>query len=173
MESGRIDFEALTSFPDVRQFLGDALCSELVGDADKLMKCHRAHLDKWLNPEEILQYWNEHQSEMGSWAGAAPKVALLLPNSCLAERGGSIVRARISEQQGAMLDETFETCCRLAYRYAEERDQKKKKKKMKKSGILTFWRRRLEKVREILKSQNMRKKKSQILQKRTATRTKY
>ena len=135
VESGRIDFEDLTALPDVQRFLGDALCRELVGDADKLMKCHRAHLDKWLNPEELLQYWKEHQSEMGSWAGAARKVALLLPNSCLAERAGSIVRSRISDQQGAMLDETFETYCRLAFRYAEERDGKKKKKKMKSQAI--------------------------------------
>ena len=110
-------------------FLGPALCEELIKDVDKLVVCHRAHLSKWLEPDELLEYWKANGSRMGSWAAAARKLFLCLPNSCLAERAGSIVRARISEQQGAMLEETFETYCKLAFRYAERKKNEEKVRK--------------------------------------------
>lgn len=123
-----INFAALLSGNDVKRFFGQSLCADLLQDADKLLLCHRNHQEKWLDPDELLKYWKDHGSEMGSWAAAARKLVLCLPNSCLAERAGSIVRSRISDQQGAMLEQTFETYCQLAFRYAEGRDEKKEQK---------------------------------------------
>ncbi len=165
-----VNFQALLAPPMVRRLLGDTLCDDLLKDFDKLIVCHRAHLDKWLQPHELFDYWRENGSEMGAWAAAAQRLALCQPNSCLAERAGAIVRSRLSDQQGSMLEETFETTCQLAFRYAEEREAEKKKKNEKSQeewDILTFWRRRREKVRQLIKSQILPKKKSQILRRRT------
>jgi hypothetical protein len=126
-ENKVIDFEKLLSGTDVRRFFGDTLCNSLLEDVDKLLMCHRAHIAKFLQPDELLEHWRKHGSEMGSWAAAARKLVLCQPNSCLAERAGSIVRSRISDQQGSMMEETFETTCKLAFRYAEAREAKKKR----------------------------------------------
>jgi hypothetical protein len=100
------------------------LCKEMVDDFPKLISVYVEHKEADLNPHELLDWWRTHGGKVGSWAAAARRFALCQPNSALAERAGSIVRARTSDQQGSQLEETFEVTCMLAHRYAETRDSK-------------------------------------------------
>ena len=82
-----------------------------------------------LKPEGLLQWWKEHGSKTGAWARGAQLFALLQPSSALAERAGAILRSRVSEQQGNMLEQTQELYCKQAYSEAEAKGHTKKSEK--------------------------------------------
>ncbi len=112
----------------VQEFLGEPLVEGMIRDFPLLVAAYTATGAPSLKPEELLQWWKEHGSLTGAWARGAQLFALLQPSSALAERAGAILRSRISEQQGNMLEQTQELYCKQAYSEAEAKGKKQKEK---------------------------------------------
>ena len=110
----------------VQDFLGEALVQEMIRDYPLLVAAYADTGAPSLKPEGLLQWWKDHGSRTGAWARGARLFALLQPSSALAERAGAILRSRVSEQQGNMLEQTQELYCKHAYSEAEAKGKKEK-----------------------------------------------
>ncbi len=111
----------LLSTSHVTRLLGLQLCGELLNDFSKLTTAYFPFKEQEFNPYSLLDWWRDNGSKTGAWAAAARLFVLCQPNSELAERAGSILRSRTSDQQGKQLEETFEVSSILAFKYAETR----------------------------------------------------
>lgn len=88
----------------------------LSGEFERLVALYAEHQrESGHSPTDLLAFWKQYGSRVPCWAAAAKIFVLLQPNSCAAERGFSVWRKKIDNDQASALQDLQELTVQLGF----------------------------------------------------------
>ena len=107
---------------DVLKSLSTNVVDELVADYPQFLSTLNQHVpkNKRFEPSDVKEWWKEYGSSTGVWAATARLFSLLQPSSASAERGFSMMRNAVSDNQTNMLEDMREL--RVQKRFRMKKD---------------------------------------------------